>query len=368
MNTTQRKSNRRGNYSIMMGFSVLGILGFGALGVDISYIAMANTQAQAVSDAASHAALVTYRSSTAPNHAGKVAAATTAANWIVNDNQVGINGTGTLAALQFGQFNSNSGNFANNTTPVNAVRAQVERKTTNAMDLLIAPFMGFNEADIEQMGTTVANPREIVLVIDRSCSMGGTGEVGTGNAIQTFAQYMLNNKLPLDTIGAVEFQGNIPSTPHASIWRPMQLVEGNEASIAANWTSSLWQSYCCNGNTDQAPGVQIARNMLNATGNDLAFKAIIVISDGNPCCGSDTGPRRTNFLNQTSAAYSTDDIHVWTVGFGGIDSNLMFDASRGLGRPANVTQWNAQYRAPNAAGVEAIVRRIAESIPVAFVE
>ena len=57
-----QRTQRRGNYSMMMGFSVVGLMGMGALGVDIAYLAASQDQAQSVADAASHAALLTYRS------------------------------------------------------------------------------------------------------------------------------------------------------------------------------------------------------------------------------------------------------------------------------------------------------------------
>ena len=109
--------------------------------------------------------------------------------------------------------------------------------------------------------------------------------------------------------------------------------------------------------------------MLNSSGNDLAFKAIIVISDGAPCCNGSV--ERDFFIAQANAAWA-DDIHVWTVAFGGgvnaTTRALMFSTSKGLGKPANQAQWDSLYFAPSAAGVQAIVQRIAESIPVAMVE
>ena len=85
MHATQALQSRRGNYSIIMGGTIITTLGFAALAVDISLITMAELQCQGAADAASHAALVAYRNSAGIDPVGD---GTAAANFMVDRNPV----------------------------------------------------------------------------------------------------------------------------------------------------------------------------------------------------------------------------------------------------------------------------------------
>jgi len=346
----ERTNDRRGNYSMMMGFSVVAILGFGALGIDISYIAMASTQAAAVSDAASHAALLTFRQAPG-DEASRKAQGVTAAEWVVDNNDVGFGAPGSLDSLDYGVFNSGSGTFNSGATPANAARAQVTRTGGNGLELMLAPIIGINTANVDQSGTTVANPREIMVVVDRSCSMNWgsplTGQQGTDLALEAFSEYMVDHQVPLDRIGATWFNAG------GGWMDSLKYIDGNEGAILATWAS--WNTWSMWGSTDQRDGIIPAHNALKSSGNDLSFKAIIVISDGNPNPSDLSGP----FLSATANAWA-DGIHVWTVAFGSsINDSLMEAATKGLG---------TYEKTPDSTGLSAVMLKIAESIPVALVE
>lgn len=365
----RRNDSRRGNYSMFMGVFATSILGFGALGVDISYIAMANNQAQAVADAASHAALVALRHSDAAGLSGRVLDGKAAAQHVVNVNEVGLGERGHLASVKFGIFNPNTGNFSPDSQPYNAAYAEVDRKGSDALQLLLAPIIGANEADVLQSGVTAANPREIVVVVDRSCSMqspeGYQGWEGVRDALRVFSEYMVEHQVPLDQLGVTYFSSS------GGTWEPLTPVYGNEPAILAKWAdwgycnrnggwapadATDWEKrFACNGSTDQRDGVVPAHNMLNASTNPYAFKAMIVISDGNP----NPSDLDDDFLNATQSAWD-DDIHVWTVGFGAsINQGLMANAAKGVGR---------YHHSPDAEGLVDVMLDIARSIPVAVVE
>jgi len=335
---------------MLMGFGVVAILGFGALGVDISYIAMANTQASAVSDAASHAALLTYRQSSG-SESERQGNGRRAADWIVDNNDVGFDGPGQLDALEFGVFNSLLGTFLPGVSPANAARVEVSRRGGNGLELMLAPIIGIHQADVVQSGVTVANPREIMVVVDKSCSMNWgyplSGKVGTDRALETFSSYMVDHQVPKDRMGATWFNSR------GGWYDSLKYVDGNEGSILSKW--SRWDRQRMSGATNQAAGIVPAHIALSTSGNDLAFKAIIVISDGNP------NPSRlsSTFLSSTTAAWD-DGIHVWTVAFGSsINDRLMRDATKGLG---------TYEKTPDSRGLSAVMLKIAESIPVAVVQ
>jgi hypothetical protein len=433
------RSMRRGNYTILMGFTVLGVIGFGAMGVDISYIAMANSQAQAVADAASHAALMAYRSSDGETHDEKFKDAEVAAAWIVQNNDIGLSGPGELRSLKFGTFNARKETFTPGVEPPNAFRADVTRPG-DGLALLIAPLLGFHHVEVEQMGTTASAPREIMLTIDLSCSMYqgigtpnrptekgyvapdgvwyATAHEATRDAMVAFGEYMVENQVPRDRLGATVF------AERAENWMPARYVDAYGDEILRSWADwgvpnmnpgKLWQGdslavafqsgrywyYGTKGSlarglargsnkvqdcqdvaevmfrwegwnkypdrpnlcdigtcTNPGPAVWDAIDELTTVNSDpLAFKAIIIISDGMPTCGDSSA----GLLKATQAAWDRD-IHVWTVaydGTDGIDASLMTKAAKGMGR---------YYETPNQDRLADIMVEIAKSIPVSIVE
>ena len=356
---TQRmpdRSEERGNYSMFMGVFATAVIGFGALGVDISYIAMANNQAQAVADAASHAALVAYRTSESADVADRVTQGEAAAAFYVANNNVGLGEHGDLTTVQFGIFNPSTGNFTAGATPYNAAYAEVERSGGNALDLFLAPIIGQNQADVLQSGVTASNPREIMVVVDRSCSMYNPkwdyqGWRGVHDALIAFSDYMVSHQVPLDQLGVTYFNNN------GGTYDALRYVAGNEADILSSWSD--W-GYCdvyggdafspgtppsgnddpgenrfaCSGSTGQSQGINPAVSQLLASPNALAFKALIVISDGEP-----TSESVATFHSACNNAWA-NDIHVWTVGFGTVNDTTMENATRGVG---------TYYKAPSAA-------------------
>jgi len=360
----RQRRQRRGNYSLFMGVFATTIVGFGALGVDLSYIAMTSSQAQAVADAASHAALIAYRTSEARSTSARVAAGQAAAQYYVDSNEVGLGTHGDLDDVVFGIFNPDTGRFSAGAQPYNAVQTTVSRDGGNGLQLFFAPILGHEVAHVSQRGVTAANPREILVVVDRSCSMqsprSDPGWEGVRDALTVFGRYMVDHQVPKDRLGITTFN------TRGDVWDPLRYVDGNEASILSKWSSwgscgrhpRYWWTYygyACSGGTNQAAGIAPAVQLLTGSGNELAFKAIIVVSDGNP---SSSG-YRSAFLSAAEDAWA-EDIHVWTVGFGAsINDGLMQAATKGVG---------TYYRLPTSDGLEGVMLDIARSIPVTIAD
>ena len=114
------------------------------------------------------------------------------------------------------------------------------------------------------------------------------------------------------------------------------------------------------GQTSQAPGiVQCTQELLNA-GSPSAFKAIILISDGSPCCNSNTLPRRAAALDAADYAWD-NDVHLWSVAYmnGGGDFGFLQELVRGYG---------VAFETPDPSELEEIMIEIANSIPIVLVE
>ena len=94
---------RRANYTMLMGLALLLVVGFAAIAVDISFIAMSQMQAQATADTASHAALIAHRNTGSTDPLVREAAATAAADYMVARNRVGL-GNADLDDLRLGVY------------------------------------------------------------------------------------------------------------------------------------------------------------------------------------------------------------------------------------------------------------------------
>ncbi|MEN0066646.1 MAG: Tad domain-containing protein [Myxococcota bacterium] len=161
--------SRRANYTMLMGVVILVVLGFAALAVDISLIAMAEMQVQATADSASHAALVAHRNSVG----NRVGAANDAAEFMLARNGVAL-GTADLDDIRFGTYNIETQKFCNGcglNGTVNAVEVDISRNGNNSMGLFLAPLFGVNNHDVAASSTTAQQQRAIMLVQDFSCSM-----------------------------------------------------------------------------------------------------------------------------------------------------------------------------------------------------
>jgi hypothetical protein len=226
---------------------------------------------------------------------------------------------------------------------------------------MLAPIIGHNTADISQQGITVGNPREVVVVIDRSGSMAWgsplTGQQGTSNALSAFSAYMTSHQVPLDRMGATWFSAASRGNAGWGWFDPLHYVAGAEAVTNTKWSS--WNTWSVGGNTDQSIGMYPAANALIGSGNPLAFKALIVISDGNPTAGGGA----PGFRAASNYAWA-NGIHVWTVAFGSsINDTLM-----GTGPSGTVRGIGTYSKAPNSSGLAALMVQIAESFPVALVD
>ena len=216
-----KRSERRGNYAMMMGGLLFVIVGFAAFAVDIGLITMSELQAQATADAASHAALVMFRETHDydGDPAPAIKAGNDAAQWILTHNSVGL-GHAQLASGSptYGDYNYDTklfqpGFWANG--GANAVRVEVTREGANSVDLLLAPLLGVTTHDVDAGAITAQQRRAVMLVQDMSCSMmdngtkskkKGSGAIHIARAAnQGFLDYLDAHPMDGDMLGIAVF-------------------------------------------------------------------------------------------------------------------------------------------------------------------
>ncbi len=384
-----------------MGVLVPVVFGFMALGLDVSYVQLANTQAQHVADAASHAAFVTYRSSPSGIAYEEAFAA---AQFVVDSNPVGF-GTATLDHVYIGGWDPDLRVFDNDSEFENAARVELSRVGGNSVELFMAPVLRKSAPPLFGDAITAGRTREIMIAQDVTGSYAE--DIGSArDANIAFLEYMIENPYPGDMVGMTAFVGGVD----VDAWDPLDFVEGSEAETYARWstldtcncTTSTWEDddcaadypdwrsvaksehgecwewYCDTfyGNIDEhpqmpdcfevgaqtapGPGIDQAVDQLLLVGNPASFQAVIVNHDGLPCCADDTAERTAATVAAVERAWD-NGIHVWVVGFNedGGDFSFLSTLPRGQGK---------FYETPDATQLTDIMIEIASSIPVTLVQ
>lgn len=428
-NRSFRKSNRRGNYSMLMGVTGLIVIGFAAFSVDISLITMAELQAQAAADAASHAALVGYRENQS------VVDGTRAANHMITVNEVAM-GTATIDLIQFGKWNFNipaSAAAFQNTGGVNsnAARVEVSRRGGNTVDLLLAPLLGVLTHDVDGESITSQQQRAIMLIQDMSCSMMTGIPDDEESPIELsrqanigFLDFLLFRPQDGDLLGLAMFSQEAAAPPVLGVhpwggtglipWLSLSLLENEEPlvreringicdttvggpvdigqpgplddlcritleisphcpleGIGAPCSFPAGDVGAC---TNPEPAMNQAINELQTNADDGYFRGIVLMSDGLPNCGIG-GPADVRAKAAANFADSLG-ISIWTIVFVpefGFDPTFMgcdpTDAdSDGVQDDPGLTRGIGFCQsASDPTKIDEMYRKVAESLPTAFV-
>lgn len=429
-NQTRRKTQRRGNYSMLMGLTAFVVIGFTAFSVDLSLITMAELQAQAAADAASHAALIAFRENLSTSEGNF------AASFMVNVNEVAM-GTATIDSIEYGQWD-----FANDTfTPglsspsgnANAVRVDVSRRGANTVDLMLAPLIGVVSHDVDGRAVTSQQQRALMLIQDMSCSMMTGIPNDADSAVElsrvanrVFLDFMVNRPQGGDMLGLAMFAqvaANPPFGPNPwgdkglLPWLPLSLVEGNEGlieeringicdtnvagsidlpplgtAVGDNCLITGAASPHCDENgfclfpesdvgacTNPEPAIRQAISELTTAADDGYFRGILLMSDGVPNCRTDGGGGQIDAINRAKAAANLAEgngISIWTILFtnGSFDPTFMgcdptdADGDGKQDDPGLTRGIGFCQSSPDPSDLPGMYRKVAESLPTAFVQ
>jgi Putative Tad-like Flp pilus-assembly len=374
----RRRRDRRGNYSALM-FTLLEIVvGFGALSVDVSLITMSELQAQATADAAAHAALVAFHQDLNESDAQA------AADYIVQVNSVGMGQADLDGPVEIGQWDYLTNSFQAGLVngQANAARARVSRKGDNAVDLLLAPILGVQDADVDAEAVTAQQMRAIMLVVDMSCSMmfsPGTAVQDSRAGAIAFLDYIMERPQGGDMLGLAMFakEGTKPASNGAlwktldqtmDPWIPLARIDLMSASMYLGFDGICNTLYSTNCGTMNAPhprssdigscthpgiAIQQAKNQLINKTSDGYFRGMVIMSDGVPTCGT------IDTVAAVDASWS-EDINIWSIVFYNdtFDSAYMESLVRGIG---------FSQISPSSADLPAMYEQVAASLPTAFV-
>lgn len=392
-----RRHRRRGNYAILVGLTSTGILGLGAVAVDTSYIHLVEAQAQAISDSAAHAALVTLRLT------GDVDEARETAKAFVNAHNL----VGRMADVDvdtdvvFGGWDFEKQEFDASSSYVNSVQVTVQKtdeSVNGSFATLLMGMFGTNHSNAQAASpaTGAMRFREIVVVQDVTGSFSQEIDEAR-DADLAFLDAIYADDFPGDRLGMVTFVGG------ATTFTSLEYVRDEYSYIASEWSKIDWcdRSYypynlygppyyhvapdmmACNyGNsyrlpyfdsgTAQGAGIDAAIDLLLASGDDYSTKVIVLVSDGKPECvysSSDQVLEDQCTADREEDAYDAADwaednnISIYSVSF-----NDSYDATQSAVMEALVRGHGNFYETPDPNELQGILEDIAENIPIALVQ
>lgn len=402
---------RRGNVIIMSALALVVLLGLGSLAVDVSYMRLAQAQAQDVADASAVAALWALRNS------GTERATTLAAQAVLDRNLV-AGKKADLASLELGDWDTDDGTLVTDGDTPNAVRVTIDRAGDNAVRLFLGRIFGHESVDVGASATAAARNLHIVLVMDITNSWSRPNYYDARAAAVAFYDVVQGTHGPYDKIGMSVFTGR-----YGWEFTPLTLLEdaGASALVRAQWedmeTASkagtrarnskgcdvyggsstndfsdpdggcfpdMPREYIDEPGTDHTTGLAMARQMLQDETDDTAYRAVVVLTDGYPNgIGSSHGNTRdgegytetrwreyrgpvphstaqvkSESVSMAADMWDTDEVHTWVVSFVA-DDVFMENMANGDGYYVNTS---------DSAALIDIFETIAASLPLALVE
>lgn len=311
-----RRRRRKGNYAVMFAATLVVMLGFGALAVDVSWMHLVQAQAQDVADAASQAAMIVYK------RTGDTGAGNTAALGIVARNPVG-GGRGTLESIDFGYWETSGGlsTFVPSSTGINAVQVAIARVDDDAVGLFLGRIFGWESFNVRAKATSAQRDVRVLLVMDITGSWHEwNGSQVDFNYARTAAVNFLDELTTTygttDKIGMVVFTGRYAweftpfrlleteATDHVArnAWSSLNVAskagraraypgvcklngganQNNFGSPLGGCYPNMPREYTDEPGTDHTTGLELARRMFDEEDQAAFYRAMIVLTDGAP--------------------------------------------------------------------------------------
>ena len=353
-------ASRRGAIAVIVAFMMVVLVAMVAFAVDMGYLCVVQTQAQAVADAASMAAANGLFTGTATANAQACAQLNTA-----NARPVTL----PASAVVLGTWNTTSNTFTSltgsSTRSANAVQVNVNLTAANGnpVNLFFANVLGLNTFNVSASAVAAAKRCDVVIAQDISESYSADLPYAV-----TGHQVLLSD---FNTSSPSSYLGVVQHTGWGSTWAALQPVGSNFSSLnttigkmadCANNTTSAYNVYggtatsiavttqtpSCSG-SDLATGLQQAINLFNSAAYTSAVpagtaKAIVISSDGESNASSNGqhpspawSDAQLNTLAQaTAAAAWAQGISVYVVFYyhgsdTGADTTLLQSLAQGNG-------------------------------------
>lgn len=334
--------DRSGAMLVMVAISVLLVLIFLAMSVDLAYMQLTRTELKIASDAAARAAVETL------SREQDVTKAIQAAKNIALANEV----AGTPLQLAENDIvpgrvefsTSGKWTFTANGSPTNSIQVLAKRTNSSSsgpINLFFGGASGHRTFEPQATSTATNLDRDVALIVDHSGSMRNYNRWrGLKNAVDIFLQ-------ELDQSDPTEHVSLSGYSTETSLYQPLT---GN-TNLIRRALSRLRPG----GMTNIGGGLRVGSNSLEdpVLKRSFAARVVVLMTDGNH-------NRGTNPLSVTSLTLSRGHV-VHTVTFGSsANSSLMRQVAQRTG--------GNYYHAPTNRELVKVFREIALTLPVLLVD
>lgn len=340
--STYTRSKRNGTYTVLMLLSLSILFGFGALSVDVSLMRLAKSQAQDVADAASHAAVLELRQSGDLQRARDAATEVVAANTLVGGVpqllnmdfgvwdertrvfsasnmpnavrvQVGRTGSDAVGLLLGPIFGWDSVDVRASATAatkslqvalvMDITGSWAQKNFVKARDAALAFYdvLEANHGDDDEIGMVVfmnrfgweytpftslnAAASNHALVRDKWAQLNVGSYAGDYQSAWTSGAFLTSKHVACKVYGTNNSGGSpwsgwctSGSSCYQKAYRDNFSVVGHVGGCFPN----MPRYYSDEAGTDHTTGMAMANTMFSATNDPTIYKAMVVLTDGQP--------------------------------------------------------------------------------------
>ncbi len=307
-----RRRGRRGNFMLLLAFSIMVVLGFGAIAIDYGYLLATRAEAQDVADAAARSGLVVLRQTGDQDEARRAARRVVALNHVAGEEP-------ELLGLQFGTWDDSLVNpsFVRNSVRPNAVQAEVGR-IDNRVDYFLARLWGTEDFEVSQTAVSATRSTQIAVVLDITGSWEEGPFIDARNAVVAVAELVQRTANGVDELGMSVFTNRYAweFTPFTRMaddaaaaaviaqWSEVNIAskagtdadprdgvgcalnsspnQNNFDAPAGGCYPNMPREYRDERGTDHSTGVLLAKDMFEARATGVRYRGMIVLTDGRP--------------------------------------------------------------------------------------
>jgi Flp pilus assembly protein TadG len=221
-----RQDNRAGGVAIIVALSITVLLMFAALAIDFTFLITARMRAQNAVDSAAHAGMVAFtRSEGDAEYAVKVA-----------ETMLSLNGI-SEGTVEVGAYDFDNDTFTDSGSQENSIRVSTDLSDILSRDLFIAPLLGMPLSDRggKLSATSAIQPRELIFVLDQSCSMASGAKVASmkEGVLKSLETVLATDPNDMDEVALIGFGDS--STLHAGLQR----LSTNYSAIYDSWDNGI---------------------------------------------------------------------------------------------------------------------------------
>ena len=195
----RERDGERGAIAILMGFSLVMLMGFAALGFDLSYVRLARLEMKNASDAAAHAAILRLRQSNDTTQSWQAGVAIAAQNTVLGKPMVLAQSDFT-----FGSWNSITQTFSTS-PPYTAVKLNGVRDVSDTggyVDLTFGRALGYTSASTTQDTIGAFSNRNFMIEMDITpsyfCTIDAAVQADLALLTQLYKQGVGGDRISLD--------------------------------------------------------------------------------------------------------------------------------------------------------------------------